>query len=72
MSENTDQQTEAAVVETPKEIAKRQSPAQIFRMQVYQTAGSLLSSWVGDDKAREAAGRLSVALAASASSARRR
>jgi recombinational DNA repair protein RecT len=71
MSEKTEQQAETAVVEAPKEIAKRQSPAQKFRMQVYQTAGSLLSSWVGDDKAREAAGRLSVALAASASSARK-
>jgi len=47
------------------------TPAQRFRSDVTKMAGQLLSQWVGEERAGEAVGRLSVALAASATASRK-
>lgn len=46
------------------------NPARQFRMVAAQIASSLLTDWVGKDRAGEATGRISAALAASAASAK--
>lgn len=53
------------------EIAKKTAsdPAK-FRRQAENIATSLLTNWVGEDRAKEATGRIAAALAASAASAR--
>lgn len=56
---------------TTTEVSKKKpSDAANFRRQANQIAGSLLTAWVGEDRAKEATGRISAALAASAASAR--
>ena len=55
---------ETNLAERPK------TPAQRFRSDVSKYAHSLLSTWVGEDRAAQATGRISVALAASAQSSR--
>jgi recombinational DNA repair protein RecT len=56
---------------TTNELTKRPpTEAQVFRKRAETIAGSLLTNWVGDKRAKEATGRLSAALAASAAAAR--
>ena len=56
---------------TTRELTKTQpNAAAVFRKQTEKIAGSLLTSWVGDDRAKEATGRIAASLAASAAAAR--
>lgn len=57
-----------AVAEQPKQEIT--NPAKKFRNVAASIAGSLLKDWVGPEKAAEATGRISAALAASAASAK--
>lgn len=47
------------------------NPAFAFRQAASKIAGDLLSQWVGEERAREAAGRIAAAVAASASCAKK-
>lgn len=53
----------------PAQTPTRNVPRE-FRAQAQRIAGDLLTSWVGDDRAKEATGRIAAALSASAASAR--
>jgi recombinational DNA repair protein RecT len=55
---------------TAIEPTKPQNPARQYRELSTKIAVSLLKDWVGEDRAKEAAGRISAALSASAASAR--
>lgn len=60
-----------AVAERPKPTTMaKANPSAEFRRNAGVIARALLSEWVGDDRAHEATGRISAALAASAASAR--
>lgn len=63
-------QTLPAVNGGPKPLAKSDPAPARFRQVATQIAGSLLSEWVGEERAREATGRIAAAMSASASAAR--
>jgi hypothetical protein len=56
--------------EQPTAIVKKKSEAVVFREAALSMSHKLLDDWVGLDRANEAAGRISIALAASAANAR--
>ena len=64
-----EQQTEPATTTQANKALKR-NPQQQFRAMAVAAARSLLTDWVGEDRAKEAVGRVSTALAASAASAK--
>lgn len=57
--------TETAVAEKPKT-----NPATLYRQQVSRYAGAVLSDWVGEERAREATGRIAAAMSASAAASK--
>ncbi len=61
--------TDTTEAQTPAKTASN-SPARQFRRMASQIAKSMLTDWVGEERAQEATGRISAALAASAASAR--
>lgn len=52
------------------DITQKKNPALAFRDTASKIAGSLLTSWVGEERAKEATGRLAVSLASSAAAAK--
>jgi recombinational DNA repair protein RecT len=73
MTTTTKTETPPEVVvpaEQPTAIAKKKSEAVVFREAALSMSHKLLDDWVGPDRANEAAGRISIALAASAANAR--
>lgn len=73
MTTTTKTETPPEVVipaEQPTAIAKKKSEAVVFREAALGMSHKLLDDWVGPDRANEAAGRISIALAASAANAR--
>ena len=65
-----EQATEPATATTQDTKAIKKNPQQQFRQLAVAAAKSLLTDWVGEDRAKEAIGRVSTALAASAASAK--
>ncbi len=59
-----------AVTEQKQQSASPATAALVFRQTCTKIAGALLKDWVGEDRAAEATGRVSCALASSAASAR--
>jgi recombinational DNA repair protein RecT len=66
MSENKTE--ESTTIQVPQPRAMQKAPQ--FRSQAMSIATSLMSDWLGSDRARESAGRLSVALAAARASSK--
>ncbi|MGV3485381.1 MAG: recombinase RecT [Planctomycetaceae bacterium] len=61
---------ETRMTEKEKADAKRKEQAKQFRSTATATAMSLLTQWVGPDRAKEATGRIATAIASSAASAK--
>jgi recombinational DNA repair protein RecT len=60
----------STIVEAPKQESPKESPASKFRLSATSLANTMLKDWVGEERAREATGRIAVALAASAAAAK--
>lgn len=58
--------TAPAVIEKPKAV----NPATLYRQQVSRYAGAVLSDWVGEERAREATGRIAAAMSAAAAASK--
>jgi recombinational DNA repair protein RecT len=58
-----------SVVEQKQELQKR-NPASDFRLCAQSLAKTILSEWVGEERAREATGRIAAAMAASAAASK--
>lgn len=60
-----------STAEAPKAQLQKKSPAAAFRENSTNLALTMLKDWVGEERAREATGRIAVALSASAAAAKK-